>query len=126
MGANIEYDKLTQSRNKIIDEILDNIKNWNGDIETGIELVNNNGIDIDKVKKINEEIDSLNMANYPNDEYREKLNALYIEQKNLFKVLEKKQGDLMDEKQQLSKKEDVVKSYISKKGNPIFIDKDVE
>lgn len=126
MGTNIEYNKLIECRNKIIDKILDNIRYWDKNIESGLELVENNGKEIDKIKGINEEIESLNMSNPYDEEYKEKLNSLYIEQKKLFKVLESKQRDLMDEKQQLNKKDQVVKNYISKKSKSIFIDKDIE
>lgn len=126
MGTNLEYKKLIESRNNIIDDILENIENWNGDIESGIELVDNNRVEIGKIKRINEKIEAMNMSNIHDEEYKEKLNALYIEQKNLFKILEIKQRELINEKQQLNKKDQVARSYIHKKNKPIFIDKDIE
>lgn len=125
MGTNLEYKKLIESRNNIIDDILENITNWNGDIESGIELVDNNRVEIGKIKNINEKIDAINMSNIHDEEYKEKLNALYIEQKRLFKVLEIKQRELISERQQLNKKNKVAESYIYKKNKPIFIDKDI-
>lgn len=125
MGTNIGYDKLIASRNEIMDQILADIQTWNGDMESGINLVENNRIKIDQIKNINKEIDGMHRSTVHDDAYREKLNALYMEQKNLFKILENKQRELMDEKQQLNKKDQVVKNYISKKNAPIFIDKDI-
>ena len=126
MGTNIEQDRLIKSRNEIMDGILENMRTWNGDMESGIELVENNRIDIDKIKKINEKMDSMSMPDIHDEDYRNKLNALYNEQKKLFKVLEGKQRELMEEKEQLNKKDKVVRSYINKKTESVFIDKDVE
>lgn len=125
MGSNLKYEKLIEARNKMIDNILENMKNWNGDIESGTKLVDNNRVKIGEIKKLNEQIDLMNISNSYDGQYKEKLNALFIEQKNLFKTLEIRQKELMNEKQQLNKKDRVVENYISKKSKPIFIDKDI-
>lgn len=125
MGSNLEYEKLVKERNKIIDNILENIKSWDEEIESGIDLVDNNRIEIDKIKKINIEIDSINIYKLHDDQYREKLNLLYMKQKEFFKTLELRQRQLINEKEQLNKKNQVKENYISKKQESIFIDKDI-
>lgn len=126
MGTNIGQDRLIKARNEIMDHILNNMKSWDGHLQSGIELVESNRIGIEKIKKINDQLDSMNITNIHDEQYRQSLNALYEEQKKLFKVLEGKQRELMLEKEQVNKRDKVVKSYISKKTESVFIDKDVE
>lgn len=123
MGADIK--ELLDARNNILDEIIDRLQAWDKTTESGIGIIESNQASLDKLKSLNAKVIDLEISSELNEEYNFKLNLIIKELENLTKVLRGKKDELVEDKQQLNKKEQVINSYISINKQPIFIDKDV-
>ena len=123
MGADLE--KLILHRNEIIEKLITNIQSWDGEIETGIELIEANKIEFDQVIKITKALQK-EQGSYVEDEgYRTNINTLATEQKRIMESLQKKKADLLGAMKQVKKGSNVVNNYISLSKKSIFIDKDI-
>lgn len=123
MVANINYDELLEQRIIAVDNILNNFKTWDGELESGLEIINRNQEEIDRIDTLN-----LQLSRFPDaqkEKYIEKIKEIIEEQKKLQELLKDMQSSLLVSMQQLSKKDKVIKNYISKNKKPLFIDKDV-
>ncbi|WFA07905.1 hypothetical protein [Tissierella sp. Yu-01] len=123
MGANINFEELLEQRNKSVDNILNNLTTWDGELDSGLEIIKINQEEIDKIDTLN-----LQLSRFPdaqNEEYIEKIKEIMDQQKKLQESIKEMRQSLLENMQQLSKKNKVIKNYISKNKNPLFIDKDV-
>lgn len=125
MGADINPRILFMERNDILDAILNDLKNWDGTSESGIEIVEMNEANLNKLKTINLKLSKFASMNIYDQEYESKINLIVEEQKRFTEALRSKQNELFHNLQQLGKKQDVVDNYISNKQESIFIDKDL-
>ena len=125
MGENLEIIALIEARNEIFEEILSNMRTWDSNIESGISLIESNQVSLDNLKTLNSEIYKINATSIYDEEYSYKLNLISKELEKLTNALRGKQSNLLDGKQQLNKKNQVINSYLSVNKESIFIDKDV-
>lgn len=125
MDTDLNIIDLLKSRNKILDEILYNMRNWDNTIESGIGIIESNQVGLDKLGNLNTKIYSITESYTNDEEYNYKLNSIRMELEKLTTSLKDKRITLLEEKQQFNKKDQVIKSYISLKKEPVFIDKDV-
>lgn len=124
MDTNIDYKELLKERDESVDRILKNFKFWNGGIDEVIELFKENQEEMEKIDTLN-----LQLSRYPraqNDEYILKIEKIIEEQKKIQTIIKETQDALLKNMQQLSKKDKVIKNYISIEKNSVFIDKDVK
>ena len=124
MGANINFEELLEQRTIRVENILNNLKTWDGELDSGLEIIKINQEEIDKIDTLN-----LQLSRFPdaqNEEYIEKIKEIIDEQKKFQILIKEKQNSLLETMQQLNKKDKVIKNYISKKKYPLFIDKDVK
>lgn len=124
MVTNINYEELLEERSNIVDNILRRFGSWDGNLETGLEIIQVNQEDMDKLDTL-----SLQLSRLPssqNEDYIEKLKSIIIEQKRLVQMMKDEKENLLQNMQQLNKKDQVIKSYIAASRKPIFIDKDVK
>lgn len=124
MVTNINYEELLEERCNIVDNILQRFGSWDGNLESGLEIIRINQEDMDKLDTL-----SLQLSRIPSakdEEYIEKLNRLILEQKRLIQMMKDEKENLLHIMQQLNKKDQVIKSYIAASRKPIFIDKDVK
>lgn len=124
MVTNINHQELLDLRNKVVDNMLDNFDSWDGKVETGIKIIEDNKLQIEKIETLN-----LQLSRYPlahSEEYVNKIKLVIQEQKKHDDVIKKEKEALLENMQQLNKKEQVIKSYISMNKKSIFIDKDVK
>lgn len=124
MDPNLNYEELLEQRNKSVDNILNNLKSWDGELDTGIETLKTNQEEIDKIDILN-----LQLSRFPDaqkEEYIEKIKEIIEEQKKLQASIKDQQKSLIESMQQLNKKDKVIKNYISTSKKPLFIDKDVK
>ena len=126
MGTDLDIQRLVYKRDEILDKILNDLKEWDNTIESGVELIESNQIQFNILEGINSELYKLADSPYQVEEYNLKLNAIKKELKKLIHGLQGKRSTLLEEKQQLSKKDQILKSYVSIKKDPVFIDKDVK
>ncbi|RBP70112.1 hypothetical protein DES36_101167 [Alkalibaculum bacchi] len=123
MGADLE--NLLDRRNEILKKVIANIQSWDGEIETGIGLIEENKIEFDQVIKITEAVKE-EQGSYAEDEvYRTNINILSTAQRELMESLQKKKANLVGAMKQVKKRNNVVDSYISVSKRAIFIDKDI-
>lgn len=125
MGTDIDPNTLITERNHMLDKIIKDLKDWNGTPELGVEIINNNEANLDRIKDINQKLEEFASIDIQNEEYEYKLNLIFNEQKKLMESLKGKQKELFHSIQQLGKRENVRESYVSTKQEPIFIDKDL-
>ena len=124
MDPNLNYEELLEQRNKSLDNILNNLKSWDGELDTGLETLKTNQEEIDKIDILN-----LQLSRFPDaqkEEYIEKIKEIIEEQKKLQASIKDQQKSLIESMQQLNKKDKVIKNYISTSKKPLFIDKDVK
>jgi hypothetical protein len=126
MGADLEIQKLIDIRNEILDGIISNLKSWDNEIESGIELIESNQISLSNLTDVNHKLFDLSEDGLYDEEYNSKLNLLMNELKKLTEGLKGKKKELIKAKEQLGKKDQVIQNYISLKRESVFIDKDVE
>jgi hypothetical protein len=124
MGTNIDYQELLKERNAALDKILSNLKSWNGDAEEGIRIIKSNQEEMNKIDKLNLRLSGIPAAQ--DEEYRLKINEAIEGYRKLKLAIKERHSDLLKNMQQLHKKEEVIKNYISKKKDSLFIDKDAK
>lgn len=120
MGTDINTEILLKRRLEILDIILEDIRSWDGTIESGLEIVDLCEENLNELKCIQSHHIEIH-----DEEYEEKLLILLGEQKRFTKGLKDRQDELLYSIQQLNKKKDVVDNYISVNKKSIFIDKDI-
>jgi len=106
-------------RIKLLEEIIDNLLNWDGKLDSAIRLIEINDQLLEKVKtiKTNEQIN--------NSLYEEKLKETVKQLDNFLETLKKARIEMIEENKQLNLKDKVLKNYIPQIDETIFIDKDV-
>ena len=123
MGTDIDVQKIFRAKNQILDKILDNLKLWDGEVATGINLIESNQAFFDEIEALNVKLASENLTSIYDEKYEYKLNLIINGQKKLIETLKDRQEDLKDSMEQLKKKDKVVNSYIKTDKEPIFINK---
>jgi len=106
-------------RIKLLEEIIDNLLNWDGKLDSAIRLIEINDQLLEKIKtiKTNEQIN--------NSLYEEKLKETVKQLDNFLETLKKARIEMIEENKQLNLKDKVLKNYIPQIDETIFIDKDV-
>lgn len=106
-------------RIKLLEEIIDNLLNWDGKLDSAIRLIEINDQLLEKIKtiKTNEQIN--------NSLYEEKLKETVKQLDNFLEILKKARIEMIEENKQLNLKDKVLKNYIPQIDETIFIDKDV-
>ena len=123
MGTDIDVQKIFRAKNQILDKILDNLRLWDGEVATGINLIESNQAFFDEIEALNVKLASENLTSIYDEKYEYKLNLIINGQKKLIETLKDRQEDLKDSMEQLKKKDKVVNSYIKTDKEPIFINK---
>lgn len=124
MGANLKVQEMLHSRKRIAEELLHTIRSWDGTVESGIEIIEENQIKLEQLKRIQEEAIQVPQKYLVDEAYKSILELLLQEQKSLTQILKEKQNSLLQEMKQLNKKSKVMDSYISSNRPSIFVDKD--
>ena len=126
MGTDLIIQDLVYQRNEIIEKILNDLREWDNTIESGIQLIESNQVLLNNLEDVNSKLYQITDAPYQVEEYNLKLYSIIKELEKLTLEMKKKRNTLIEEKQQLSKKDQIFKNYVSIKKEPIFIDKDIE
>lgn len=123
MGTSLATAELIQKMDISMNEVLNNLKSWDGTLEFGVKIVEFNEMHFDELKALNLLIkhDSITY----DEEHLQKINEVLYEHKKLTIGLKIEQERLVSLMEQLNKKDAVINSYISVKKDPIFIDKDI-
>lgn len=113
-------DIVNDNIDKILDNILKELDEFDGSIESAVNIVESNESSVQTLKEL---LASENMD--LSDRYQSKIQAIIANQKNLIDMLEREKEDLRDKIGQIGRKNQVVNSYMKKINNAIFIDKDM-
>lgn len=125
MGTDINILELFKAKNQVLDNILNNLRSWDGEIITGIDLIESNQEYLDELGDLNEKLSKSEATSTYDEEYEYKLNLIMEEQRKLTQSLKGKQDDLKDNMEQLKKKDKVISNYMNTDKEPIFINKDL-
>ena len=123
MGTNIDYDELITEREALIDEVMGNFRTWDGKMETGFKIIEDNNDIFEKIDTIN-----LQLARYPEankDRYMDRIKEIIGMQNDLTASMAQEREIMLEKMQELGKKNQVIKSYVSAGKGSLFIDKDV-
>lgn len=123
MGTNLTTKELTQVMDKIVDKVLDNLKSWDGTIESGISIIEANEIDLDELRTISLQLTDPSITY--EEKYLKKFNEILLEHNKLTSSLKMEQDQLRVLMQQINKKDQIINNYISINKQPMFIDKDI-
>lgn len=124
MVTNINYEELVDERNQLVEKILERFSSWDGNLGSGFQIIELNQEDIDRLDTLGLQLSRTPLAR--DEEYVEKLKRIVDEQKRLIQALNNEKENLLQNMQQLNKKDQVIKSYIAASKKPVFIDKDVK
>ena len=124
MGANIDNKEVIMKMDNIVDKVLNNFKSWDGILESGIKIIEDNEVYLNEFKTLDLHIKDKNISY--DEKYLSKMNEIIYEHKKLTGALKIEQNQLIVLMQQLNKKDDVINSYISVKKDSVFIDKDIK
>jgi DNA repair ATPase RecN len=125
MGTDISLQDLLDRKNQILDSILSGIREWDGTIEAGIDLIESNQDKLDSIKEINRQLYSIEENLVEMDNYNEKLNLIVKELGQLTTSMKMARKSVIQEMKVIERKNDVLDNYVPKKSKSIFIDKDV-
>lgn len=123
MGTNIDYGQLITEREALIDEVMRNFRTWDGKMETGFKIIEDNNDIFEKIDTIN-----LQLARYPEanrERYMERIKEIIGMQNDLTASMAQEREIMLEKMQELGKKNQVIKSYVSAGKGSLFIDKDV-
>lgn len=90
MDANLNYEELLEQRSKSVDNILNNLKSWDGELDSGLEIIGLNQEEIDKIDTLN-----LQLSRFPhaqNEEYIETIKEIIKEQKKFQDTIKKQKS----------------------------------
>jgi pullulanase/glycogen debranching enzyme len=110
---------------KTCDTILDRIKNWNDDLETGIEIIERNENDIIQMQNEFNEFPKEPKNTELEEDYRQKIEELARELKSFVEKIEEKKLGLLDEKKQFNNNIGTITNYISPHLKSVFIDREI-
>lgn len=125
MGTDLNVQELFKAKNQVLDNILSNLKNWDGEIITGIDLIESNQEYLDELRDLNEKLNESEATSTYDEEYEYKLSLIIEEQRKLTQSLKEKQDGLKDNMEQIKKKDKVINSYMNTEKEPIFINKEL-
>ena len=124
MGSNLDNKELVLKMKDIVDKVLNNLKSWDGILESGILIVEENETYFDEFKTLSLLLNDRSITY--DTEVLKKMDEVIYEHKKLTVALKIEQDQLVVLMQQLNKKDDVINSYISVKKDSVFIDKDIK
>lgn len=110
---------------KTCDSILNRIKEWDNELQSGIDIIDENEEDIKILQgyyiKSPDDIKKLQLQ----EEYFNKIQELAGEMETFLTKIEAEKQGLVSERKQFSNSDAVIENYISSDLKPVFIDKDV-
>lgn len=112
-------------KDDLLDSMLQGLREWDGTIEAGIQLIEKNQERLDSIKEINRKIFSVDEDAVDMDSYSEKLKLITDQLDRFTTSMRRARKEIIEEKKLLKKKDEVVGNYIAKKNKSVFIDKDV-
>lgn len=125
MGTNMKVQELLDSRSSYLDEIIKNLKSWDGSIESGIDIIRANDLKVEELKSLDRKLSSLPETAYADDKYEERLKLILEDQRVFLGRLKEKQKNLLRKIKTLNQRNRIVKGYAHNQGDSIFIDKDL-
>lgn len=125
MGTNIISIKLLEEKNQILDSILEGLRTWDGEIESGIDLMDINQKKLESIKDINNKLYEEQGEFFDQKGYYKRITEIVIEIRKMTEAMEIEKQKILKEKRVLDKKDNLIGSYITTNKNSIFIDKDI-
>lgn len=123
MDTDINIDEILEKRDELLDILLQRINNWDNSVEAGMDIIENNKLEIDKLKLINEDLKERDLS-HRDEEYMDKIALILSGQKEIILKLSKRQDEVKTIMRQLSKKDKIRENYIEQNQNSIFVDRD--
>lgn len=125
MGTNIDLKKYLDERLLISNKILDVFKNWDGDMESMEDVVEESGVLINRLKNISLKISDSSIDKSYDGDYENNLKEIIRENKNFIDRVEIEKSKLLKNIKQTDKVKEIRNSYVSPEVRPMFIDKDL-
>ncbi len=125
MGATLNIKELTNKKEQLLDQLHDNIRSWDGTIESGVSVIEGNQYIIGEIELVNKELSKTNAGAEDLSICNEKLIKVAEAFQNLTTNLEELKKTLLEEKKSLGRKDEVVESYIEKRNETFFINRNV-
>lgn len=113
-------DMIVTDIDRILDDILHEFEKYDGNAESGIEIIESNQSLIDKLKELFTNEDLILTV-----EQLKKMELVMAKQKILMDILGAEKEDLLNKIDQINQKHKVVNSYMTTNKSSIFIDKDM-
>ncbi|MDY0235509.1 MAG: hypothetical protein RBR71_05745 [Gudongella sp.] len=116
-------ENLEISKQELLDRILNRIKAWDMDIETGIKIIEENGNDIKRIQEYNRDGAKKSVILETEEDYIQRIEELSTEMKCFLDKMDERKRILLEEKKILGKSNEIIKNYISSDFKAVFIDK---
>lgn len=107
------------NRIKLLEKIIENLNNWDGNIESAIDLAEKNNEILEEIRQNN------TIENVDSALYEKKLIEAIEQLRDFISSLNSSRDLLLEENKQLNLKDKVLKNYITQVDDTVFIDKDI-
>ncbi|TJX66277.1 hypothetical protein E8P77_08475 [Soehngenia saccharolytica] len=107
------------NRIKLLEKIIENLNNWDGNIESAIDLAEKNNEILEEIRQNN------TIENVDSSLYEKKLIEAIEQLRDFISSLNSSRDLLLEENKQLNLKDKVLKNYITQVDDTVFIDKDI-
>lgn len=107
------------NRIELLEKIIENLNNWDGNIESAIDLAEKNNEILEEIRQNN------TIENVDSSLYEKKLIEAIEQLRDFISSLNSSRDLLLEENKQLNLKDKVLKNYITQVDDTVFIDKDI-
>ena len=121
----MSMEEVSLSKMEILDTILNRLKTWDLDLESGIKIIQENEIDIKKIQDCKRNISGKPSEIELGEDYKQKIDELNSIMIKFMEQMGKNKQILLEEMNMNSRNNDIITSYISSDFKAAFIDKNV-
>lgn len=123
MGSDLNIEKNLKTRDEILALLIKRINSWDRTPESGMEIIEKNKTDIEKLQSIEKSLESSDLS-YIDEKYIEKISFILQGESEILENLSKRREEVKKIINQLSHKDKIKNNYIKQNKNSIFIDRD--
>lgn len=122
MNLSISDEQLLQKKNDLLKSINSQYKQWDGSVEKAVKIINRNETLFQQLKEIDDHL-SEKTKSFFSDKNQVKWQETIQEHKKMLYKIHYEKNQLLEQMQQVNKKDNVVSNYIDKKQS-LFVDRD--
>lgn len=123
MDSNIDLVEQLKLRDETLDILVKRVKSWDETPQSGIEIIEENKADIEKLQSIERFLGNNGYSDI-DEEYINKITILLEGEKKIVNSLLMRKAELENIMKQLGNKDKIINNYLKKNESSLFIDRD--